>query len=111
MLGSATLDVIFGLVFVFYALALICAGAVEWIATRVKKRSKYLIRGLRDLVENGTTNAMTRQDWVRPGFWFDQAQQEQSTYQATLRAGLVPAANAQFADQETTPEKIMGHPL
>jgi hypothetical protein len=111
MLGSATLDVIFGLVFIFYALALICSGAVEWIATRMKKRSKYLIRGIRDLVEDGTTSAMARRDWMKPAFWFNQAQQEQSTYQATLRAGNVPDASAQPAGPETTLEAIMGHPL
>ena len=112
MLGSATLDVIFGLVFVFYALALICAGAVEWIATRMKKRSKYLIRGIRDLVDDGKTSAMARRDWMKPAFWVDQAQRERTTYQATLQAGNVPAASAQQpASPESTLEAIMGHPL
>ena len=53
MLDSPVIDTVVGLVVVFYALALLCAGLVELIANRVKKRSKYLLRGLRDLVEDG----------------------------------------------------------
>jgi hypothetical protein len=40
----------------FYALALVCSGLVEMIANWVKKRAKYLLRGLRNLLE-GTSPA------------------------------------------------------
>ena len=51
MLNSAVFETVFGLVFVFYATAVICSGAVEAWANVIKKRSKYLLRGLRDLLD------------------------------------------------------------
>jgi hypothetical protein len=47
MTGSAVLDTVLGMVFLFYALALVCGGLVEMIANWVKKRAKYLLRGIR----------------------------------------------------------------
>jgi hypothetical protein len=52
MTGSAVLDTVLGLVFLFYALALVCSGLVEMIANWVKKRAKYLLRGIRDLLDD-----------------------------------------------------------
>jgi len=52
MIDSAVLDTILGLVFLFYALALVCSGLVEMIANWVKKRAKYLLRGIRDLLDD-----------------------------------------------------------
>jgi hypothetical protein len=43
MTGSAVLDTVLGMVFLFYALALVCGGLVEMIANWVKKRAKYLL--------------------------------------------------------------------
>jgi hypothetical protein len=40
------------LIFLFYALALLCGGLVEMIANWVKKRAKYLLRGIRDLLDD-----------------------------------------------------------
>jgi hypothetical protein len=50
MTGSAVLDTVLGLVFLFYALALLCSGLVEMIANWVKKRAKYLLSGIQDLL-------------------------------------------------------------
>ena len=52
MIDSAVLDTVVGLVFLFYALALVCSGLVEMIANWVKKRAKYLLRGIRDLLDD-----------------------------------------------------------
>jgi hypothetical protein len=52
MTDSAVLDTILGLIFLFYALALLCGGLVEMIANWVKKRAKYLLRGIRDLLDD-----------------------------------------------------------
>jgi hypothetical protein len=52
MTDSAVLDTVLGLVFLFYALALLCSGLVEMIANWVKKRAKYLLRGIQDLLGN-----------------------------------------------------------
>jgi len=55
MTDSAVLDTILGLIFLFYALALLCGGLVEMIANWVRKRAKYLLRGVRDLLEDRIT--------------------------------------------------------
>lgn len=52
MTDSAVLDTVLGLVFLFYALALLCSGLVEMIANWVKKRAKYLLLGIQDLLGN-----------------------------------------------------------
>jgi hypothetical protein len=52
MTDSPVLDTILGLIFLFYALALLCGGLVEMIANWVKKRAKYLLRGIRDLLDD-----------------------------------------------------------
>ena len=52
MTDSAVLDTVLGLIFLFYALALLCSGLVEMIANWVKKRAKYLLRGIRDLLDD-----------------------------------------------------------
>ena len=52
MIDSAVLDTVLGLIFLFYALALLCSGLVEMIANWVKKRAKYLLRGIRDLLDD-----------------------------------------------------------
>ena len=52
MTDSAVLNTVLGLVFLFYALALLCSGLVEMIANWVKKRAKYLLRGIRELLDD-----------------------------------------------------------
>ena len=52
MTDSAVLDTVLGLGFLFYALALLCGGLVEMIANWVKKRAKYLLRGIQDLLDD-----------------------------------------------------------
>jgi hypothetical protein len=52
MLNSAIVETVVGLVFLFYATALVCSGAVEMFANWTKKRAKYLLRGLRELLDD-----------------------------------------------------------
>jgi hypothetical protein len=52
MTDSAVLDTVLGLVSLFYALALLCSGLVEMIANWVKKRAKYPLLGIQDLLGN-----------------------------------------------------------
>jgi hypothetical protein len=52
MTDSAVLDTVLGLIVLFYALAVLCGGVVEMIANWVKKRAKYLLRGIRDLLDD-----------------------------------------------------------
>jgi hypothetical protein len=55
MLDSAIFETVFGLIFVFYATAVVCSGAVEMFANWTKKRAKYLLRGLRELLDDPGT--------------------------------------------------------
>ena len=48
----------FGLTFIFYAVAVICSGAVEAWANLMNKRSKYLLRGLRDLLDGTSADPL-----------------------------------------------------
>lgn len=52
MLNSALLDAIAGLSFVFFIVALACSAAVEAVANLVKKRAKYLLRGLQAMLDS-----------------------------------------------------------
>jgi hypothetical protein len=52
MTDGAVLNTVLGLVFLFYALALLCSGLVEMIANWVKKRAKYLLRGIREFIDD-----------------------------------------------------------
>ena len=64
MTDSAVFNTILGLIAVFYALALLCSGLVEMISNWVKKRAKYLLRGLRDLLEEAVPADEHTQGWV-----------------------------------------------
>jgi hypothetical protein len=48
---GAVLDTVIGISFVFFLLALASSAVGEWIATVLKKRAKYLLRGLRDMLD------------------------------------------------------------
>jgi hypothetical protein len=65
MTDSAVLDTVLGLIFLFYALALLCSGLVEMIANWVKKRAKYLLRGIRDLLETPGDSIAGESAWDR----------------------------------------------
>jgi hypothetical protein len=62
LLGSTTLDVVIGLIFVYLAVSLVCSALNEVIEMRLRNRSKDLERGIRELLTNtvpasGTTDA------------------------------------------------------
>ena len=48
---SAVVDTVIGLSFAFFVLSLAASGIAEWVATVLQKRSKYLLRGLRAMLE------------------------------------------------------------
>ena len=117
MTGSAVLDTILGLIFLFYALALVCSGLVEMIANWVKKRAKYLLRGLRNLLE-GTTAAPQLQLQ-----WMNNRNEERKQYSSALGADAAAPADRAAPGQEAgapapgglrtkiTVEDVMGHGL
>jgi hypothetical protein len=63
---SAVVDTVIGLSFAFFVLSLAASAIAEWVATVLQKRSKYLLRGLRAMLEgtaedpdSGTTRFWT----------------------------------------------------
>ena len=68
MTDSAVLDTVLGMIFLCYALAILCGGVVEMIANWVKKRAKYLLRGIRDLLDDVPATELTvaeKQGWMQ----------------------------------------------
>lgn len=113
MISSPVVETAFGLLMVFYALALLCAGAVELVATWTKKRAKYLLRGVRDLVE-GTGQAGIGLP-LGPRAWMNGAEVESRGYATALAAGTGKGDAAATPGTPTasavTVDKIMGHGL
>lgn len=107
------LEVVTALVFMFYAAALISSGLVEWLANIVKKRAKYLLRGIAGLLENSTATAELRSlkpTLVQSG----SITKEKSLYKGALQpaalAGLA-APGPPPARSAVAPAEIMSHPL
>src|SRR5829696_5908885 len=115
MTGSAVLDTVLGLIFLFYALALLCSGLVEMIANWVRKRAKYLLRGLRNLLE-GTSPATQLQLQ-----WKENRNEERKQYSTALGADAAALADRAAPGQDAgapatggsrtkiTVEDVMGH--
>ena len=105
MTGSAVVDTILGLLATFYALALLCSGLVELIANWARKRAKYLLRGLRDLLEDPAGV-----DWshstVHP---VANTTAEISRYGSALTAPLTPSGVPPRA--AITVDDVMGHAM
>jgi hypothetical protein len=117
MTHSAVLDTILGLIAVFYALALLCGGLVEMIANWVKKRAKYLLRGLHDLLEEAVPPDAHTQGWMAK-----KVSQASSTTAAELKQyDSALRANTRTERPEVQPaaansirvdvNAVMGHPL
>ena len=134
MTDSAVLDTILGLIFLFYALALLCGGLVEMIANWVKKRAKYLLRGVRDLLDDVVQAEVSMPDkkaWMQSaaGTAYLNGMVERQRYEEVLQASVStsprePAATAPSGPGATSPppEKpvhrdkitlsdVMGHAL
>jgi hypothetical protein len=55
LFNSTVLDVAIGLVFVYLLLSILCTAANEWLAALTKSRSKFLKKGLIQLLDNQPT--------------------------------------------------------
>jgi hypothetical protein len=133
MTGSAVLDTVLGLVFLFYALALLCSGLVEMISNWVKKRAKYLLRGITDLLDDpvpvevvAADNARLQQMPATALTALLNPMVERQRYNAMLHAPVPTPPHAPekpAGDLTTTPYEqpvhrdqitladVMGHPL
>ena len=135
MTDSAVLDTILGLIFLFYALALLCSGLVEMIANWVKKRAKYLLRGIQDLLGDLVPADVAAADEQRLQRMPNTAQTallngmvEKQRYDAMLHAtvptppdelaktapgetGITTPAEQRAHRDRITLSDVMGHPL
>jgi hypothetical protein len=58
MFGSEILDIIIGLIFVYFLLSLVCSAINEYIASITNKRGKVLVQGIEALLkDSGVTDA------------------------------------------------------
>ncbi len=58
MFGSEILDIIIGLIFVYFLLSLVCSAVNEYIASITNKRGKVLVQGIESLLKgSGVTDA------------------------------------------------------
>lgn len=105
MTGSAVVDTVLGLLATFYALALLCSGLVELIANWARKRAKYLLLGLRDLLEDPAVV-----DWSHsPVHPVANATAEISRYGRALAAPLTPSGVPPRT--AITVDDVMGHAM
>jgi hypothetical protein len=80
MFGSDTIEVVIGLVFVYFVVSLLCSAVTEWIARAIAMRAKTLKEGIRKLLGNENM--------------------QQAIFKHPLVTGLSP--NAGFAEKVAT---------
>jgi hypothetical protein len=102
VLGSAVLDTVIGLSFVFFLVALLSSAVIEWWANVQRKRAKFLLRGVQAmLVED---RGHRPRYWWSPLALFEAARAEEALYQSVLRPRVGQAAESNLV-------RVMAHPL
>ena len=102
VLGSAVLDTVIGLSFVFFLVALLSSAVIEWWANLQRKRAKFLLRGVQAMLVEDRGH--------RPGYWWSpialwkDARAEEALYQSVLRPTVGHAAESDLV-------RVMAHPL
>lgn len=115
MFGNSLVGTAIGLALVFFLVALLCSAVVEWWANISKKRAKYLLRGLRDLLE-GPGSAPPQVTALSPGTISSDIRTERELYLGALASGnaskptglqqgLPPSQITAWVDE------VLGHPL
>ena len=66
MFGSATLEVILGMIFIFLLLSVICSTINEWIASSLNLRAKTMQSGIRRLLEDPDGKYLAKQFYDHP---------------------------------------------
>jgi hypothetical protein len=113
-----------------YALALLCSGLVEMIANWIKKRAKYLLRGIRDLLDDVVPSdvaAAQHMGWMEctaQGVLLENQRYDQMLHAPVPTPPREPVAAVPPAAPSTTPppeqpmhrdkitlSDVMGHPL
>ena len=94
MLNNTVLDTAIGLSFVFFLAALGCSALVEFVSNVTKKRAKFLLRGLRDLLDTPIDEQTEARPPTVPELWRDR-DTERTAYGAMLTAGSVTPAGGE----------------
>ncbi|MFT7584868.1 MAG: hypothetical protein ACI9EW_001291, partial [Cellvibrionaceae bacterium] len=66
MFGSATLEVILGMIFIFLLLSVICSTINEWISASLNLRAKTMQSGIRRLLEDPDGQYLAKQFYDHP---------------------------------------------
>jgi len=107
MPSSAVLDTALGLALFFFTLAVLCSAAVESCANLFRKRAKYLLRGLRDLLDAAQSAGPAPAAGVRAASRRVKAATDDE--RALYRSALTAQADSQGG--ATWTDRVMGHPL
>jgi hypothetical protein len=99
--GSAVLDTVIGLAFVFFAVALLSSVVVEWWATIQRKRAKFLLRGVQAMLVD---DQGPRPCWWSPAEVWAAMRAEQRLYRSVMYPTVGGAARDDLV-------RLMAHPL
>ena len=110
MFDNPVIEVAIALILMFFLAAVIASALVEWLSNLMKKRSKYLLRAVRDLFDEcqtptkaGELTAMA----TGPG----QADQERDLYKKAMTQPTLLTVDAAAPKTKMTVEHVMSHPL
>lgn len=114
MPGQAVIGTVVGLAFVFFLVSLAASTVVESIANLLTKRAKYLLRGLRELLEAkadapGTTTDTGKLARFTPDRGDRKA--ENAQYAAALQSSPATVKLVPGGTDPITVAAVMGHPL
>jgi hypothetical protein len=112
--GTNVLDTALGLGFTFFLVAVLCSAVVEFIANLVRKRAKYLLRGLRDMLDTppGAEAAGLGDRWsgVRQGVTGEK-QLYRDALAATPEVAYAASSTELDTDDQPWAVRLLGHPL
>jgi hypothetical protein len=110
MSATRVLEVVIALTFMFYVAALLSSGLVEWLANLMKKRAKYLLRGLKSMLEGnkqpGELGVLSK---LLTGN--AQASTEQTLYKAAVKTAVREDGVVTAAETDDILEQVVRHPL
>lgn len=114
MFGTV-LDAVVGLIFVFFLVSVLCSAIVEALANVFRKRAKYLLRALRDLLDAPPAETQETRVGIRAdiGAARQARREENRLYTAALKTPPTPQATADQSPQVDAPWTmgLMRHPL
>jgi hypothetical protein len=114
---SAVLGTVIGLVFVFALVSLFCSALTESISNVTEKRARYLLTGLRSMLDQETSNDDVATGGERPQAATTSAPSSDTLHEEAKDAARTSEAAAQVSSPDSTVEPgnltlgLFGHPL